>query len=118
MFNPALRTYEKLSKTVSKAAAEFRRARFVVTVQVDSLDEEGTGVVEKAYAGYRSVSRWRLAPGLIMYQEPGDVPEGLMMFDFDEEPRIASEEDLKGVKVVKQDVWKNFVEMGDKTLEL
>ena len=115
----ALRTYQTVDK-VKREGAE-GRPRYMVSLQLDTFGDENMKALEEVYGkreGWRSTTKFKLAPGLMMYPEPGNIPEGFLVFEFDEKPTVAEGEELKGAKTVRQDAWELFVERGDLTLDL
>ncbi len=117
---PALRTYQTVART-RKQGAQAGHLKYMVLVQLDTLDHDSTSVLENVYGKQGSckvTTKFKIAPALMQFQEHGSLPEGIMVFEFDEKPTLADEKELNGISIVRQDAWELFVEKGDSTLEL
>ena len=117
---PAPRTYQTVGR-VRRPGTEAGHPRDMVCVQIDSVEDESVSIVDKVYGGqesHRLTTIFNLAPGLMQFQEHGSLPGGMLVFEFDDKPTLAPEDELKGAKIVRQDVWELFAQRGESSLEL
>ncbi|OCT46983.1 hypothetical protein CLCR_02604 [Cladophialophora carrionii] len=121
-FYGALRCYETV-RTVPDPTGRTTRPKYILSVQTtrgassaaadddwDAQDQEYVG-----RPGFRCAVRYRLVEDLLAAQEPGWLPKGLALYEFDgeEPPRVAVGQDC-----FKADVWEFILEAGDSSLRL
>jgi len=116
-FHAGLRSYETVHRTADQASGN-GRPRYILSVQTEEASQTVFEELEKTYTalpGFRSSVSYKLAPGLLEYQEPGPLPLGLGLYEFDGEDPPNTNPSKQSLKV---DVWKLLSEQGDLSLGL
>jgi hypothetical protein len=116
----ALRCYETVG-TIADPTGRTTRPKYILSVQLKG--EGGTSAEDweaqdKPYVGradFRGAVRYRVVEDLLAVQEPGWLPKGLVLYEFDgdEPPRAVDNKDC-----FKADVWEYILEAGDSSLRL
>lgn len=116
-WHAGLRSYETVGKIADEAVGT-SRPKYILSVQTTDAEDSTWEALDKTYAtapGFRGSVRYRNVDRLLEYQEPGALPTGLVLYEFDgnEPPEIVMDE-----LHVKADVWKLTKEAGDLSLGL
>lgn len=118
-FHAGLRSFE----TVGEIPDQHRnkgRPRWLIALQLADAEprtfEELDSVFVKGNPTFRCATRYRSIEGYLEYQEPGRLPAGLAMYQYegDKAPQLSTDAPV----VVRQDNWELFKEAGDLSLDL
>lgn len=115
-WHAGLRSYEIVGR-VGDASGSTSRPKYIVSVQSKEGDGPTSEALDKRYVnlpGFRGSVKYRNVNGLLEYQEPGPLPEGLALYEFDEQPPTETLENGQ----IRTDVWELTHEWGDLSLVL
>ncbi|EXJ86830.1 hypothetical protein A1O3_03784 [Capronia epimyces CBS 606.96] len=114
----ALRSYETVGK-IDDATGKSTQPKYILSIQTRDADDSTWAALDEKYntlPGFRGVVKYKNVNGLLEYQEPGQLPVGLALYQFDgEEP---PQSPVGTDQIVKADVWEYILEAGDKSLRL
>lgn len=116
VLHAGLRTYETVAKkrVSHQDTGEWSRGKWLVSLQVkDGSKEKLETIVEEweARKEWKSWVAYRLVQGVLGYEEPGHLPDGMVLIemDGDERPKVK----LDGKDVIRADVWELTTERGE-----
>lgn len=115
-WHAGLRSYEAVAR-LGGSSESTERPKYIVSIQTEKGDTATLEALDKSFVnlpGFRGSVRYRNVNGLLEYQEPGPLPEGLVLYEFDEQPPA---ETLKNEQT-RTDVWGLTNEWGDLSLAL
>ncbi|KAL2436291.1 hypothetical protein ABEF95_007765 [Exophiala dermatitidis] len=121
-WHAGLRSYETVAREVADIDdnSMTRRPKYLLSVQTRNADDATWAALDSKYTtlpGFRGSVKYRNVNGLLEYQEPGALPLGLAIYEFDgEQPPSPTTTDVQGV--VRSDVWELTLEAGDLSLRL
>ncbi|KIW97757.1 uncharacterized protein Z519_01341 [Cladophialophora bantiana CBS 173.52] len=113
----ALRSYETVGK-IDDSTGSTSRPRYILSVQTRTADESIWKALDDKYTtlpGFRGSVRYRIVKGLLEFEEPGTLPAGMVLYEFDGEVRPSV---LVDDQHLKADVWELIKEAGDLSLRL
>ncbi|EXJ87859.1 hypothetical protein A1O1_04786 [Capronia coronata CBS 617.96] len=116
-WHAGLRSYETVGK-LADASGKTTRAKYLLSVQTRDADNSTFAALDEKYSalpGFRGSIKFKKVDGLLEFQEPGALPVGLALYEFDGEEPPASTVDTDHVKA---DVWELTMEAGDLSLGL
>ncbi|KIW23655.1 uncharacterized protein PV07_11838 [Cladophialophora immunda] len=116
-WNGALRSYETVGKTDDHTGGT-SRPKYLLSVQTRTADESIWKALDDKYAtlpGFRGSIRYRVVEGLLEFGEPGALPAGIVLYEFDGEapPSVLADDHH-----LRADVWELTKEAGDLSLRL
>jgi len=116
-WNAGLRSYETVNR-VEGTSSGTGRPQYILSVQTEEASGPVFEELEKTYStlpGFRRSVSYKLAPGFLEFQEPGPLPQGLALYEFDgDQPPSPS----TSGKHIKADVWTLISEQGDLSLNV
>ncbi|KIY03717.1 uncharacterized protein Z520_00408 [Fonsecaea multimorphosa CBS 102226] len=116
-WNGALRSYETVGK-IDDNTGSASRPKYLLSVQTKAADESVWEALNNKYTklpGFRGSVRYRIVEGLLEFAEPGTMPAGMVLYEFDGE---APPSVLMDDHHLRADVWELTREAGDLSLRL
>lgn len=116
-WHAGLRSYETVDE-IADTTGKATRPKYLLSVQTRDADPSAWAALDQKYTtlpGFRGSVKFQNVNGLLEYQEPGALPVGLALYEFDgqQPPVPAVDTDL-----IKTDVWELTLEAGDLSLRL
>ncbi|OAP63118.1 hypothetical protein AYL99_02345 [Fonsecaea erecta] len=113
----ALRSYETVGKIDDKTGST-TRPKYLLSVQTKDADQSVWKALDDKYAtlpGFRGSVRYRIVEGLLEFGEPGTMPAGMVLYEFDGDapPSVLTDDHQ-----LRADVWALTKEAGDPSLRL
>ncbi|KAK5046341.1 hypothetical protein LTR84_008485 [Exophiala bonariae] len=115
-WHAGLRSYETIAR-LGGSSESTERPQYIVSIQTEQGDTSTLEALDKKFVnlpGFRGSLKYRNVNGLLEYQEPGPLPEGLVLYEFDEQPPAETLENEQ----IRTDVWELTIEWGDLSLVL
>ena len=119
-----LRTYETVGRwrREGEGLGVSERGKWLVSLQIEDVSKDGVENVTKAWQDREGCKGWvayRLVRGVLGYEEPGTMPEGMVLVEMEgERPDLGDVGATYGKGLVRSDVWALTHEKGNKTLGL
>lgn len=115
-WHAGLRSYETVTKLGDNSGSA-DRPKYILSIQTERGDTAALEALDKRYVnmpGFRGSVKYRNVNGLLEYQEPGPLPQGLVLYEFDKQPSTEALENEQ----IRTDVWELTDEWGDLSLVL
>ena len=127
-WHAGLRTYDTVGRWrreeegVGVGAGVGGRGKWLISLQIEDVSDNGIENVTKGWQEREACKGWiayRLVRGVLGYEEPGRMPEGMVLVEMEgERPDVGDAGGVDEKSVVRRDVWALTHEKGDKSLEL
>ena len=116
-FHAALRSYRTIKYSTDITPGE-KAAQYILSIQSEATDDATWDALDKKYTalpGFRRAIKYQNVDGLLEYQEPGQLPKTLVLYEYDGEQAPTLDDTSRQVRT---DIWEFTHAWGDLNLSL